>query len=1155
MKTKNVWFAWCMAICVSFGFAGRSNAQDLFEGQAPPVRTQEVLKSSAAAGDARINVAGGFDFNDGTLQGWSYEGPTDEVRHGPFASNFSIGWADAVNHPTASLGETIGNHLGSYMISNVGRHGITNPGGQLWIFTLISPDISADPVWQNARGFSIKLLNAMDLIGALDGHLDLKVNLYVEIYDQNQAKVRGFQAFEADQRIATWNENPNWTNMSFDWTAVLAPIPRYTIRHVIVSLEGRMADYFEGGFYFDEIQPVVSGTAIPRDNWIHADIETKLTPGDGAEGDNFGQFVDVDGDYMITGASGDDNAAGTDAGAAYIYHWDGANWTEQQKLVAPDGAAEDYFGYSVGISGDYAIVGSCWDDDAADKSGSAYIFKRSGTIWTQQAKLTASDAGLDNRFGISVAIDGEYALVGAFFDDDFGTRSGSAYIFKRSGSTWAQQARLLASDGAAQDLFGVSVSLDGTCAAVGARFHNKGDIPDAGAVYLFRRDGSAWNEEQKIEASDAAAQDLFHECSIQGDWLAVGAYKNDSMAKDAGAVYLFHREGSAWVERQKLTIDDGAVEDFFGARTALNGDCLVVAAYLDDDNGTDSGSLYVFRLDGDQWRQETKIIASDGAEEDWFGLPVNMAGEWIVAGARQHDQNGSNSGAVYLYRYGEKYKWMRPDIETKLKAGDGSEGDAYGGFIDKEGLWYIVGAHLDDNAGGKDAGAAYLYQWNGMKWIESKKLLAADGAAEDYFGYAVGISGDYAIVGACWDDDAADKSGSAYIFKRTGSDWVQQAKLVANDAGQDNRFGISVALDGEYALVGAFFDDDFGTRSGSAYIFKRDGTTWTQQARLLASDGAANDWYGVCTALDGDYAAVGSRYHDNGAISDAGAVYVYKRSGTAWNEQQKLVAGDGAAADLFHQCSIAGSWLAVGAYQNDGKAKNAGAVYLFHYDGSAWRERQKIVADDGAEGDLFGAHTFLHEKGLAVSAYLDDDNGKDSGSLYVFRFDGSQWTQETKIIASDGAPEDWFSLPVVYEGGWIIAGARQDDDKGDNSGAIYVYRYLNPTTAAEDKELYLPHSCRLEQNYPNPFNPQTTIRYQLSDPATAVLTIYDARGRTVAVLDQGEQAPGEHAVLWRGSDGMGRPVSSGLYFYRLEVRPTTTGEPLFMELKKMIFLK
>jgi len=1111
-----------------------------------------LVLTGAATGAA----AGGFDFNNGTLQGWIYEGPTDEVRHGPFASNFSVGWADAVNYPAATLSETMGNNLGSYMISNTGGHGITNPEGQLWIIQLKSPDFSADPVWQNAGGFSIKLLNAMDLIGTADAHLDLYVNLILEIYDQDQAKVRGYRAFEENQRIATWNENPNWTNLSFDWTTVLSSIPRYTIRHVYIYLEGSMADYFEGGFYFDEIQPAASGTAGPRDNWIHADIETKLTPGDGAEGDLFGVSVDVDGDYMIAGAFRDGNAGGMLAGAAYVYHWDGNNWIEQQKLMAPDGAAEFYFGYSVGISGDYVIVGSCWADDATDMSGAAYIFKRSGATWTQEARLNADDAGPDNGFGISVAIDGEYAIVGAALVDDFGTRSGSAYIFKRSGSSWARQARLLASDGAAEDQFGLSVNLDGTRAAVGASNHKKGDTPLAGAVYLFRRDGTAWSEEQKITPGDAQTLDHYHICSLQGDWLAVGRdYMSNNYAYDAGAVYMFHREGSAWVERQKLTPDEGALGDRFGAHSRLNEDCLVVGAYRDDDNGTDSGSIYVFRLDGDQWRQETKIIASDGAGSDWYGLSVGITGEWIVAGARLHDQNGFNSGAVYLYRYGEKYKWMRPDIEIKLKAGETTEGDAYGGFIDKDGPWYIVGAHLDDNSGGNDAGAAYLYRWNGTKWIEFKKLVAADGAAEDYFGYGVGISGDYAIVGACWDDDAADKSGSAYIFRWTGSDWVQEAKLTADDGGTDNRFGISVAIDGNYAMVGAFFDEDLGTRSGSAYIFKRDGSTWIQQAKLLASDGAAQDWFGVSTALDDDYAVVGSRYHDNGAISDAGAVYVFKRSGTAWFEQQKLVAGDGAAADLFHQCSIAGSWLAVGAYQHDAKAKNAGAVYLFQRNGEVWSERQKIVADDGAEGDFFGAHTSLYEEGLAVGAYLDDDNGKDSGSLYIFRYDGSQWRQETKIIASDGEEADWYGLPVVYDEEWIISGARQDDDKGANAGAIYIYKYLNPATPVEENGPGLPVSCKLEQNYPNPFNPRTTIRYRLADPAAALITIYDSRGRTVAVLNQGEQGAGEHTVVWQGVDSTDRPVASGVYFYRLAVQAALRDTPHYLELKKMILLR
>ena len=191
---------------------------------------------------------------------------------------------------------------------------------------------------------------------------------------------------------------------------------------------------------------------------------------DGAASDEFGVSVAISGDTLVVGAHGD-NDNGTNSGSAYIFTRSGTlAWTQQAKLTASDGAADDEFGGSVAISGDTVVVGAVWNDDNGTDSGSAYIFTRSGTAWTEQAKLTASDGAADDNFGNSVAISGDTVVVGAWHDDDNGTDSGSAYIYTRSGTAWTEQAKLMASDGAADDEFGDSVAISGDTVVVGA-FH------------------------------------------------------------------------------------------------------------------------------------------------------------------------------------------------------------------------------------------------------------------------------------------------------------------------------------------------------------------------------------------------------------------------------------------------------------------------------------------------------------------------------------------------------------------------------------------------------------------------------------------------------------------------------------------------------------
>ena len=327
-----------------------------------------------------------------------------------------------------------------------------------------------------------------------------------------------------------------------------------------------------------------------------------------------------------------------------------STWLERQNLLSSDGAVNDQFG-CVSISGDYAIVGAPLDDDKGTDSGSAYIFKWDGTIWVEQQKLTASDGAAFDQFGCSVSISGDYAIVGARQDDDKGTYSGSAYVFKWDGTIWVEQQKLTASDGAVNDLFGVAVSVNGDCAIVGAnRDDDKGT--DSGSAYVFKWDGTIWVEQQKLTASDGAAYDQFgFPISISGDYAIVGAYYDDDNGTDSGSAYIFKWDGTIWIEQQKLTASDGAVNDQFGCSVSISGDYAIVGAYYDDDKGTDSGSAYIFKWDGTSWVRQQKLTASDGAVNDIFGVSVSISGDYAIVGARLDDDKGDNSGSAYIFKF------------------------------------------------------------------------------------------------------------------------------------------------------------------------------------------------------------------------------------------------------------------------------------------------------------------------------------------------------------------------------------------------------------------------------------------------------------------------------------------------------------------------
>lgn len=388
----------------------------------------------------------------------------------------------------------------------------------------------------------------------------------------------------------------------------------------------------------------------------------KRTASDGAAGDNFGINVAFDGETAVVGAWGADTAGGADAGAAYVLIRNGGVWSQQGKLTASDGATNDNFGLSVAVSGDTAVVGASNDTTAAGSgAGSAYVFTRSGGVWTQQAKLTAADAAAGDAFGISVAIEGNTIVVGAESDDTSGgVDAGSAYVFTRSGTFWSQQAKLTASDGAAGDRFGYSVALSNQSAIIGAQGDDTAGGTNAGSAYVFTRCGTVWTQQAKLTASDGAANDAFGvSVAVSGDAAIVGASGDDTAAgTDAGSAYVFARSGGAWLQQVKLTASDAAAGDLFGISVAIDRETVVIGAYTDDvTSGSNAGSVYVFTQNSDAcgspWGQQAKLTASDGAAGDEFGYTVALRSDTAVVGAFSDDLSaGAEAGSIYVFALG-----------------------------------------------------------------------------------------------------------------------------------------------------------------------------------------------------------------------------------------------------------------------------------------------------------------------------------------------------------------------------------------------------------------------------------------------------------------------------------------------------------------------
>ncbi len=368
---------------------------------------------------------------------------------------------------------------------------------------------------------------------------------------------------------------------------------------------------------------------IPHVNIVHE--KHKLIASDRALDDYFGQSVSASGEYIIVGAPGDDDN-GDLSGSAYIFFKSDTNWIEQAKLTASDGAADDIFGYVVSFHGDYAIIGAFHDDDHGSESGSAYIFHRVDTTWTQQAKLTASDATAMDHFGICVSISGDYAIVGAPNNSSIATGSGAAYIFHRNDTIWTEQTKLTASDAAFAYYFGSSADIDTDYVMVGSPGNND-------AAYIFHRMDTNWIEQTKLNTPDTLGVSFAYDVAITENDAIVGTFNSD-------VAHIYHRSDTSWSLQDILIATDGDNNDAFGRSIKLSGDYAIVGADSDDDFIVNQGSAYIFHRNNTTWSQQVKLIASDGAMNDSFGFRVHVESGYAVVSAYGDD---NNRGAVYIY--------------------------------------------------------------------------------------------------------------------------------------------------------------------------------------------------------------------------------------------------------------------------------------------------------------------------------------------------------------------------------------------------------------------------------------------------------------------------------------------------------------------------
>lgn len=696
----------------------------------------------------------------------------------------------------------------------------------------------------------------------------------------------------------------------------------------------------------------------------------------------YGNSVAIDGNYAVIGTKGYENNKGT----AFVLFHDGTNWTSIAQLLPTDGITGGFFGSAVSISGNHIVIGCFGDSTYGINSGAAYVFTKPTNGWTdttQTAKILASDGATNFRFGNAASIHGDNIVIGCSGDNTNGYNSGSAYVFTKPASGWKdtiQTAKLLHLNGDVNDFFGNSVS-------------------------------------------------------IYGDNIVVGSQNDDDNGSNSGSALVFTKPVTGWkdtTETAQLFPSDGADSDLFGRSVSISGDNIVVGAQSNDDNGSNSGSAYVFTKTGLNWTnmtQTAKLLPSDGATDDIFGSAVCISGNNIIVSAIKNE-NGTNEGAAYVYTK-PGANWVNMTQTAKLIGQGGTT--LFGGAISISNDKIIVGSqsiYIESY----QSGAAYSFTKPGSSWVNTTpderilSPLVINSNIQNYYGSAVDIDGNFAIVGS---NNYKNQEGMAYVLFFDGNNWITQAKLTASDANSNDYFGISVAISGDNIVIGSYNEE--------AYVFTKPLSGWTdttETAILTSPDAPGWNSFGSRVDISDDYIIIGSPTVDIGGTSNAGAGYVFTKPLSGWVNSSTAARLTAGPRRIGYSVSIDSNTIVIGANISYYGSRHA-CVYIKPVSG--WQDATPDATLTSSDNQAsFGIPVSISGDNIVVGAKEDATNGSYAGSIYVFEKPGTGWanmTQTTKLFPSDASTNDRFGTAVNIDSNRIIAG---------KNGAAYIFE--EPTT-------------------------------------------------------------------------------------------------------------
>ena len=673
--------------------------------------------------------------------------------------------------------------------------------------------------------------------------------------------------------------------------------------------------------------------------------------------------------------------------------------------------AQAAFGHAVAAGDTYYAVGAPSVTTTQIDTGEVYVYNSSGAL---VSRLTNPNPGLDDRFGSAVAVSGNLVVVGAWKDDVSTTDAGGAYLFRAD--TGALLFSLTNPNPNGTDEFGYAVAIEGNLVAVSARGENAGSN-DVGIVYIYS--ATTGMTVRTITNPDAAADDRFgSSLAMRGTTLIVGTPGDDTTGVDSGRAYLFNPSTGSLI--RTLENPSPADGDQFGTAVAIAGSHAVVGAPFDDGLATDAGAVHQF--DGLTGNFVRTIDHPAAAAGDQFGVSVGVNGDQLVVGAAKADDptNGADAGRAFLFSA------ATGSLLSTIQNPTPNAGDEFGGSVAVSNLGYVVGSATDDT-GAFDAGLAYYY--TSTTGGVANPLANASLPAQDAFGSAVAIAGDWYIIGSPGDDRPTPNSGKVRIHSVSTGALVREYLAPPNAGGA--AFGTSLAVSGNILAVGAPGLAVGGVNAGAVLLF--DLSTGLYLRTIENPLPAVGDQFGWSIAFDGNRLVIGSPLDDTQA-ADNGAAYEF--DATTGALLQTLANPSAAVGDQFgFAVATAGDYAVVGSPNNDQDVFNGGRVHVFNaLDGALTRT---LSPSTGVSGATFGYALDLEGTNLAIGAPSTSIGSTNGGRAYLFNV--ATGVQAASLSDPTATSFEYFGSSVALSGNKLLIGTPGEAAGGAQRGAAQLF--------------------------------------------------------------------------------------------------------------------